>query len=537
MKRLNKYSWGIALMVVSATSLCSCIDETYPTSSVTQEQVQQSANAAEQAFYGITAQLNANYFSSRRDWDFGYGALMHVRDVQTQDMAVDDKSGYNQFAYWGSNQYMGRDYVFAQWQWNFQYKLVNTVNIVISSVDEENASDTQKGYLGAGYAFRALAYLDMAREYEYLANDGTSSPNSDGHDVSGLTVPIIKEGMTETEARQNPRATRQEMYEFILSDLQKAEQYISYMTSTDHTIPHLDVVYGLYARLYMWVEDYANAEKYARLAIDNATTAPMTRPESLDVTTGFNDISKWMLGSTVTKEALISNLQNWVAFASNEYDGGYSGNSGGCNIMLDKSMYDRLSDTDWRKLMWKAPEGTTLYGQNSFIDDAYGAEMEDYASLKFRPGQGDMETSTIACVSSYPMMRVEEMYFIEAEAAAHQNATEGKTLLETFMKNYRDSKYSCSASSQDGIIDEIVFQKRIELWGEGQSFFDIKRLNIPCTRGYVGTNHQDDECFNTTTRPAWMNWVMIETEENGNTAVKGYNNPDPSDAYKPWTGK
>lgn len=536
MKKLNKYGLGIAVMAVSLTSLTGCIDETSPTNSVTQEQVTGSSTAAEQAFYGITAQANANYFSSRRDWDYGYASLMHIRDVQTQDMATADPSGYNQYYYWGINSYMGRDYVFAQWQWNYQYKFVNTTNIVISSVDEETANDTQKGYLGAAYAFRALIYLDIAREYEYLANDGTSSVNSDGNDVSGLTAPIIKENMSEAETRSNPRATRQEMYEFILSDLQNAEKNIGYMTSSDHTIPHLDVVYGLYARLYMWVEDYANAEAYARKAIDEATTDPMTQAECTDATTGFNDITKWMLGSTVAKEALISNLQNWAAFVCNEATFGYAG-GGGCNIMLDKSMYDRLSNTDWRKLMYKAPEGSTLYGKNTYIDAEVGAGLEDYASLKFRPASGELENSDVGAATSYPMMRVEEMYFIEAEAAAHQDAARGKSLLESFMKTYRDTKYSTTASSQEAIIDEIVFQKRIELWGEGQSFFDVKRLNIPCTRGYSGTNHLDIECLNTTTRPAWMNWVMVESEENGNTALKGYNNPDPSDAYTPWTGQ
>ena len=79
-------------------------------------------------------------------------------------------------------------------------------------------------------------------------------------------------------------------------------------------------------------------------------------------------------------------------------------------------------------------------------------------------------------------MRVEEMYFIEAEAVAHTNAAKGKELLETFMKTYRYPKYTCKVSSTDDVVEEIVFQKRVELWGEGQTFFDIKRLNYSVTR-------------------------------------------------------
>ena len=134
-------------------------------------------------------------------------------------------------------------------------------------------------------------------------------------------------------------------------------------------------------------------------------------------------------------------------------------------------------------------------------------------------------------------MRVEEMYFIEAEAAAHQDAARGKQLLESFMKTYRDSKYSCKVSSTDDVVEEIVFQKRIELWGEGQTFFDIKRLNYPVVRGYEGTNHSEDERYNTTTRPCWMNWAFVLTEENGNAGLTGFNNPNPSSTYTPWTGQ
>ena len=101
------------------------------------------------------------------------------------------------------------------------------------------------------------------------------------------------------------------------------------------------------------------------------------------------------------------------------------------------------------------------------------------------------------------------------------------------MKNYRDAKYVCKANSKDALVDEIVFQKRVELWGEGQTFFDIKRLNYSVTRGYAGTNFYPLCRFNTNGRPAWMNFVIVQTEENNNAAVNGWNNPDPSDKYTP----
>jgi hypothetical protein len=107
-------------------------------------------------------------------------------------------------------------------------------------------------------------------------------------------------------------------------------------------------------------------------------------------------------------------------------------------------------------------------------------------------------------------------------------------LVNSFMQNYRDPNYKCTASATDDVVEEIVFQKRVELLGEGLNFFDIKRLNYSVTRGYTGTNHYELCRLNTNGRPAWMNFVIVQTEGNNNSAVKEWNNPDPSDLYTPW---
>ena len=87
-------------------------------------------------------------------------------------------------------------------------------------------------------------------------------------------------------------------------------------------------------------------------------------------------------------------------------------------------------------------------------------------------------------------------------------------------------------SDKDKLIDEILFQKRVELWGEGQAFFDIKRRDIAVNRTQDGSNFSDDTRFETTTRPAWMNYVIVQTEGNNNSALVGWNNPDPTNRYK-----
>ncbi len=530
-----KHILTLSALCLGLLNLTSCIDETEPTDIITQGQIEGNASAAEGLVMGIPATMNVRYFGDRRDWAFGYGAIMHIRDIYTEDLAAYNDQDYQQYYYFGRNEYQGRDYIFMQYLWNFPLKIISAANQVINSIEPENSNKASLGFLGSALCYRAMLYLDMARSFEFLPSDAyPEAISTDGKDITGLTVPIILGTETEEELRDNPRATREEMFEFIKGDLEKAIEYLPGLNTSSRTLPRLDAAYGLMARLYMWVENYEEAEKYARLAINAADTNPITQELGMNTNTGFNDINQWMWGSTITKEALWSNLANWTALIVNETWFGYPGPGGGCDNCLDANMYKRMSDTDWRKLMYKAPAGSALDGQNAFIDDELGKGLHDYASTKFRPGSGNINDYSVACVTSYPLMRVEEMYFIEAEAAAHQSAAEGKQMLENFMKTYRDPEYTCMVTDPSAIVEEIVFQKRIELWGEGQSFFDIKRLNLPVTRGYEGTNHLESERFNTTTRPAWMSWVIIKTEEDGNKAITGLNNPDPSGVYDLW---
>lgn len=534
MNNISKLIWGVCL---SATLFSTgCIEETFPTDKATEDQLGSSSKATESLLWAMPAYFNKyGIFSNRADYDWGYGSIMHIRDVMTEDMAVAfSGSGYDWYDSWQQNIYQDNNKAYCQYIWTYYYKLVQTANNMIAAIDVENANDTQLGYLGAGYAFRALAYLDIAQMFEFLENDGTSSVNISGNNVLNLTAPIVKEGMTEEEARNNPRATREKMAEFILEDLKKAETYIVNLTETSHTLPHLDAVYGLMARYYMWLGEYSNAKECARKAINSSSSDPMTEDECLNTTKGFNDLSCWMWGSQLKAEddQVKTGIITWISWMSNETTFGYSAQEP--FLMINRSMYERLSDTDFRKKMWKAPQGSALDGMNNFLDEKFKENLPDYASLKFRPNEGNYQDPLVGNAAAFPVMRIEEMYFIEAEAAAHLNAGEGRTLLEDFMKKYRDPSYVCS---NDDVVDEVVFQKRVELWGEGTTFFDVKRLDLPVVRGYEGTNFNSLTRFNTTGRPAWMNISIVVLEENNNNALIGWGNPDPSGVYQPWTEK
>ena len=243
----------------------------------------------------------------------------------------------------------------------------------------------------------------------------------------------------------------------------------------------------------------------------------------------------WAAQTTSEDDVVQTGIINWPSWASNQTDFGYTGPSTEMFLICDANFYNRISNTDWRKLWFQAPEGSPLRDQIQYMNADYAKVTVPYASLKFHPAQGNISDHSVGAAAAVPVMRVEEMYFIEAEAAAQQNPSAGMELLKNFMTAYRDPNYASKAADKAAAIDEITFQKQVELWGEGQRFFDIKRLNIPVKRGYKDTPFYSQFRLNTTTRPAWTNLVISRNEVMNNNALQGFNNPDPSDAYTPWT--
>ena len=67
------------------------------------------------------------------------------------------------------------------------------------------------------------------------------------------------------------------------------------------------------------------------------------------------------------------------------------------------------------------------------------------------------------------------------EALAHKGSAEAVTELNSFMKT-RQPDYNYTFTNKADLIEEIIYQKRVEFWGEGLEYIDNRRLNIPVDR-------------------------------------------------------
>ena len=214
-------------------ALTGCIKETFPTDSATSGQVSDSPTAVEAIVNAIPVNMTYPYSvygrTNNYGFDFGYPGMMCATDAATGDVICssgDEGSGYDWFTYWQSGILIGPTQTVCRFPWNCYYTFIKSSNDVVGLLAGVELSEAQKSYLGFAKAYRAQLYLDLARLYDPLDNKYT-----DVSGVKGLTVPIVDENTTEDMARNNPRVTREAMFEFILRDLDDAEALLANYTS------------------------------------------------------------------------------------------------------------------------------------------------------------------------------------------------------------------------------------------------------------------------------------------------------------------
>ncbi|MBR3985489.1 MAG: RagB/SusD family nutrient uptake outer membrane protein [Bacteroidaceae bacterium] len=412
--------------------------------------------------------------------DFGFPSLMLGMDSRGMDMVSED-IGYNWFTAWMSYEDVASNSVPTATHWTSLYNQILAANKVMEDYGEREGKSLFQFYLGQAYAQRAFNYFYLAQLYQQTYVGNEEQP----------CVPIITESdirVIYTEGRA--RATVCEVYDFILADLDKAEHLLlqTAVARPGKGFVSADVVNGLRARVYMVMERWADACAEASKVIDNSGAVPYTRDEVAKPT--FNDINHgaWLWGIDVEEDdrTVTSGICNWPSHMGS-FSYGYA--QIGAWRMVSRSLYDAIPTTDVRKGWFLNAEATSanLNAEQASYARSYG--MYPYTQVKFAPENGvtigtpDMSGN---CVD-IPLMRIEEMYLILAEAQAMMgDPASGAATLQNFVATYRDPAYTCKATTAEAVREAVWMQRRIELWGEGHSYFDLMRMKKGVDRRGAG---------------------------------------------------
>lgn len=481
----------IALGLLAVAGLNSCGSDyldTENTETLSAEAAAKAAGHNPDAFLNGMWSHMVDMYSDSHD-TFNYMATMLACDLMSEDIAL---GGAHWFQYDYQMDNRMNNYRRVNVAWSTFYTSIAKANEVIELYPGDELTSEQKALLGQAKAVRGMSYY-------YLIQLFRNPINADGSlKLDGKGLPIM---MTGTEVPDEAERTKLKGANTIKAVLDQAQKDLEdgaelldsahYERPTKNNID-ANVAYGLLARFYLLTQQWAKAEEAAKKAYDGYE---LMGKEGLH--DGFYNLenSEWMWGfdhSTETSTVYAS----FFSMISNIAPG-YAG-LGYTPKLIDARLYSQIPDDDYRKGLFNGPEGDK--------SQPTAAARLPYANVKF----GDDGNWTM----DYMYMRAAEMYLIEAEALVRQGKNaEAAAALKPLMAKRQPSWNKASITLAD-----VLLQRRIELWGEGFAFFDLKRNNLGIDRTYTGNNHLAGDMFQIKVAPQDARWTyqipLTELQEN-----------------------
>ncbi|MDE7127207.1 MAG: RagB/SusD family nutrient uptake outer membrane protein [Bacteroidales bacterium] len=411
-------------------------------------------------FYSYMIQYNTQGSASTQHDDFGFLSITMISDFMGQDIAMNGTQNWGLYDY--IHDYGQENYSRPFMLWNFFYTWIGKANEVIDffQPDEEPSNATLKGYLGQAYAIRAMSYLYLMLYFQNPV-DASGALRTDAPAVPIIFASRDSRSLEETEAKGG-RNTYADIMEHIEENLALALPLLNgYQRASKNEIDY-SVAQGIAARYYLFTQQWAKAADAANKAYQGYSLMNKERLYS-----GFMDCddNEVLWGFNHTTETMTA-YASFFSMMSNECSG-YSG-IGQMIKCISSELYGQIPASDYRKGLFNSAsgdEGAPLVGG-----------QYPYASRKF----GYMAQ----WLQDYIFMRAAEMMLIEAEAYARLGQqTDAQSVLDVLMAQ-RDPAYSKTAS-----VEEILLQRRIELWGEGFEYFDLRRTGTGAVRVYEDSNH------------------------------------------------
>lgn len=465
----------IAYILIGLVALTSCGDEFFATSPATQittPEVFSSENNIDAFINGAIRYLMENSTSQDNP---GLPTIFLTHEVMGEDaFARDGRYGYrDSYPYRDPFDNTTRRALFF---WTLQYTSIDHANNIIANIAIDDASRQSLKHLkGQAYALRAYNYLNLVRQYQFTY---TKDPNA-------KAIPIYTEPTT-PDTEPKALSTVSEVYDQILRDLAEAEKLLPGFEREVKNRPDLNVVYGLFARTYQTLGEWELAEEYAAQA---RAGYPVMSPEQYSE--GFNDVSnpEWVWGHPQTQTQNRGGASYLAYLETTPYTTDINGTNlyyGYNSIMPDPHFVALFDEGDARKSLFEVASqpAEALYAH--------------YRYKKFRNKYPHHDGHIV-------LMRSSELLLIEAESKARLNDLPGAVqTLNELRRNRNLPELQAAAFDREGLIDEILLERRRELWGEGFRLYDILRLQTAPVRQESTETFVNNDGETATVRGHWI---------------------------------
>lgn len=468
---------------ILAASLSSCVNDwldVAPSDGTDADAALTSSSDLDAARTGMYKALKGN--SSLVDYYgqqfFVYGDVHAGDDYQYNNLGGSNRASF----YYDMNYQTASEFTSSTSSsnvaWKSPYIVIGRANRIIAAAEGGALSDAAEAkatidqYAAEAKVLRALAHFDLVRIYgkPYTEDQGAS-----------LGVPLVTEVL---ESNAKPaRSTVAEVYTQVVKDLTEAISSNALATETEPGYVSVWGAKAILSRVYLNMGDYANALSVAEDIIKNSGAALWTRDQYF----------KAWDASTPNESEFLFRLN--VAGSTDNNDLNGIGNlqqrDGYKEMVATKKFVDMLTSDpkDVRNDMFlsaTAPKEVATYGTNKVFLN------------KLRGQGGNLRNVTIV-----PIIRLSEVYLTAAECAFRNNdKTKAVEYLNDLVKN-RTTTVASLATVDNITLDRILIERRKELIGEGQRYFDALRNNETITRytseadkGWHKTLSKEAQSFN-----------------------------------------
>ena len=464
---------------ILAASLSSCVNDwldVAPSDGTDADAALTSSSDLAAARTGMYAALkgNSNLVDYYGQQFFVYGDVHAGDDYQYNNIGGSNRASF----YYDMNYQTASEFNTSTVSWQSPYVVIGRANRIIAAAEGGALSDAAEAkatidqYAAEAKVLRALAHFDLVRIYgkPYTEDQGAS-----------LGVPLVTEVL---ESNAKPaRSTVAEVYTQVVKDLTEAISSNALATETEPGYVSVWGAKAILSRVYLNMGDYANALSVAEDIIKNSGAALWTRDQYF----------KAWDASTPNESEFLFRLN--VAGSTDNNDLNGIGNlqqrDGYKEMVATKKFVDMLTSD---------PEDVR---NDMFLPATAAKEVATYGTNKVYLNKLRGQGGNLRNVTIVPIIRLSEVYLTAAECAFRNNGkTKAVEYLNDLVKN-RTTTEASLATVDNITLERILIERRKELIGEGQRYFDALRNNETITRytseadkGWHKTLSKEAQSFN-----------------------------------------
>lgn len=468
---------------ILAASLSSCVNDwldVAPSDGTDADAALTSSSDLAAARTGMYAALkgNSNLVDYYGQQFFVYGDVHAGDDYQYNNLGGSNRASF----YYDMNYQTASEFSSSTSSsnvaWKSPYIVIGRANRIIAAAEGGALSDAAEAkatidqYAAEAKVLRALAHFDLVRIYgkPYTEDQGAS-----------LGVPLVT-GVLESNAKP-ARSTVAEVYTQVVKDLTEAISSNALATETEPGYVSVWGAKAILSRVYLNMGDYANALSVAEDIIKNSGAALWTRDQYF----------KAWDASTPNESEFLFRLNVAGSTDSNDLNG-----IG--NLQQREGYKEMVATKKFVDMLTSDPEDVR---NEMFLPATAAKEVATYGTNKVYLNKLRGQGGNLRNVTIVPIIRLSEVYLTAAECAFRNNdKTKAVEYLNDLVKN-RTTTEASLATVDNITLERILIERRKELIGEGQRYFDALRNNETITRytseadkGWHKTLSKDAQSFN-----------------------------------------